>query len=200
VLALGATAIDRWLRPRWLKLLPLAPALALSAVAAPLALPILEPDALAAYMRRLHLAPASGEKLSQSDIPQTFADMVGWRSYVKNVGVAYRALPREQQEHLVILGRNYGESAAIDLYGAAEGLPLSIGRHNQYWLWGPRDAELVLFINWKPEQLTSWCSEARVVGRSSAAHVMPYENDVPLTLCTLKRPLREIWPELKLVI
>jgi 4-amino-4-deoxy-L-arabinose transferase-like glycosyltransferase len=200
VLALGATAIDRWLRPRWLKLLPLAPALALSAVAAPLALPILEPDALAAYMRRLHLAPASGEKLSQSDIPQTFADMVGWRSYVKNVGAAYRSLPREQQDHLVILGRNYGESAAIDLYGAAEGLPLSIGRHNQYWLWGPRAAELVLFINWKPEQLTGWCSEARVVGRSSAEHVMPYENNVPITLCTLKQPLREIWPELKLVI
>jgi hypothetical protein len=200
VLALGGTAIDRWLRPRWLKLLPLAPALALSAALSPLALPILEPDSLAAYLRAIHLAPQPGEKLLQSDIPQTFADMVGWRSYVKSVAAAYRALPREQRERLVILGRNYGESAAIDVYGAAEGLPLSIGRHNQYWLWGPRDAELVFFINWDPGQLTRWCSDARVVGRSSAAHVMPYENDVPITLCTLKRPLVDIWPELKLII
>src|SRR5438552_1554890 len=67
--ALGAAGLDRWLTRPWLKLAPLVPALVYSAISAPLALPILDPPELAAYMRALGQAPQSGENLEQSDIP-----------------------------------------------------------------------------------------------------------------------------------
>src|SRR5207244_1400513 len=104
--ALGAAGIDRWLHKPWLKLAPLLPALAYSAISTPLALPILDPPKLAEYMRFLHQAPQSGENLEQSDIPQTFADMLGWRVLTQRVADAVRSLPPGEQKRVAILGRN----------------------------------------------------------------------------------------------
>ena len=201
--ALGAAALDRWIRPAWVKLAPLVPALAMSAVAAPIAMPILEPAQLAAYMRAIGLAPRSGENLDQSDIPQTFADELGWRELAQSVAAAVRTLPPEDQQRAVILGRNYGESGALDFYGKALGLPPVIGRHNQYWYWGPGryDGSVLILINWKPESVKATdCTEVRSIGHFGTPHAMPYEAG-SITLCRgLRRPLPEVWAELKLII
>jgi len=201
-LALGAAALDGWIRPAWGKLLPLLPALAYSAVAAPMAMPILDPPVLAAYMRALHQAPESGENLDQSDIPQYFADMLGWRDLAQSVAAAVRTLPPEDQKRAVILGRNYGESGALDFYGQALGLPPVIGRHNQYWYWGPGryDGSVLILINWKPESVKATdCAEVRSIGHFGTPQAMPYEAG-SITLCKgLRRPLAQIWAELKLI-
>jgi hypothetical protein len=197
--ALGAAAVDRWLSSRAAKLALLIPALALSAVAAPMAMPILDPPRLAAYMQRLGLAPKSGENLDQSDIPQTFADMLGWRELARNVTAAVRALPSAEQGRVVVLGRNYGESAALQFY--APSLKV-IGGHNQYWLWGPGDADgaALIFLREKPERLKDRCAEVRVLGQIGTPHAMPYERG-PITLCRgLKEPLPALWPKLKLIL
>ena len=202
VFALGAAGVDRWIRPAWVKLAPLVPALALSAVAAPVAMPILAPARLAQYLRTLGLAPKSGENLDQSDIPQTFADEMNWRTLAQDVATAVRSLPLEDQQRVVILGRNYGESAALDFFGRALDLPKVIGRHNQYWYWGPRgDGALMIWVNYAPDRIKDKCAEVTLLGRSSAPHAMPYESDVPITLCRgLRRPLLAEWDELKLII
>ena len=200
--ALGAAALDGWVRRVWVKLLPLLPALAFSAAAAPMAMPILDPPRLAAYMRALHQAPESGENLDQGDIPQEFADMLGWRELAQSVAAAVRTLPPEDQKRVVILGRNYGESGALDFFGPALGLPAVIGRHNQYWYWGPRgyDGSLMIWINWSPERLKDKCAEVRSIGHFGTPHAMPYEAG-SITLCRgLRRPLAEVWAELKLII
>ena len=200
--ALGAAAVDGWIRPAWVKLAPLVPALAMSAVAAPVAMPILAPARLADYMRTIGLAPKSGENLDQSDIPQTFADEMNWRTLTNDVAKAVRSLPPDEQKRVVILGRNYGESAALDFFGRALDLPPVIGRHNQYWYWGPQgDGTLMIWINYPPDRLKDRCAEVALLGRSSAPHAMPYESNVPITLCRgLRRPLLTEWQELKLII
>ena len=200
--ALGAAALDRWIRPAWVKLAPLVPALAISATAAPMAMPILSPDRLAGYMRALGLSPKSGENLDQSDIPQTFADEVGWRDLARSVAAAVRTLPPEDEQRAVILGRNYGESGALDFYGPALGLPPVIGRHNQYWYWGPGryDGSVLVLVNWAPESVKAAdCAEVKALGRFGTPHAMPYERG-SITLCRhLLRPLPEVWAELKLI-
>ena len=200
--ALGAAALDGWIRRTWVKLLPLVPALAYSIVSAPMAMPILDPPALAAYMRALHQAPESGENLDQSDIPQDFADMLGWRELARSVAAAVRTLPPEDQQRAVILGRNYGESGALDFYGPALGLPPVIGRHNQYWYWGPGryDGSVLVLINWEPESVKAAdCAEVKALGRFGTPQAMPYEKG-SITLCRrLLRPLPEVWAELKLI-
>ena len=201
--ALGAAALDGWIHRPWVKLAPLLPALACSAISAPLAMPILDPPVLAGYMRALHQAPESGENLDQSDIPQTFADELGWRELAQSVAAAVRTLPPEDQQRAVILGRNYGESGALDFYGQAIGLPPVIGRHNQYWYWGPGryDGSVLILVNWKPESVkTADCAEVRSLGHFGTPHAMPYESG-SITLCRgLRRPLAEVWAELKLII
>ncbi len=193
----------RWIRPAWVKLAPLLPALALSAVAAPMAMPILDPPRLADYMRSLGIANKSGENLDQSDIPQTFADEMGWRTLTRDVAAAVRALPSEDQKRVVILGRNYGESGALEFFGPAYGLQAPvIGRHNQYWYWGPRgDGEVLILINWAPERVKDKCREVALLGLVSTPHAMPFENKAQITLCRgLLKPLAEEWPGLRLIL
>jgi hypothetical protein len=38
-----------------------------------------------------------------------------------------------------IVGINFGECGAIDFFGKEYGLPKSIGIHQNYFLWGPRN-------------------------------------------------------------
>jgi hypothetical protein len=138
--------------------------------------------------------------LCQSAIPQTFADMMGWREYVAAVAAAYRALPAEDQHRVAIFAGNYGEAAALDFYGARYGLPPALGRHNQYWMWGPRgyDGSVLLRINEEPEELAPRCQSVALAGRFGAPYAMPFETDAPITLCRgLHPPLGELWPSLK---
>jgi hypothetical protein len=198
---LGAAGVENWLRARALRVAWVAIVVAVSAVAAPLAMPILDPPLLAAYIRALKLDPKPTERLRQSEIPQSFADMVGWRSYVKSVSAAVRALPPEDRERVAIYTHNYGEAAALDFFGEGEGLPPALSVHNQYYLWGTRgrDGSVLLRINEEVEDLVAHCKSAAPAGRFGAPYAMPYENDAPITLCRgLDRPLWEYWPKDKL--
>ncbi len=137
----GALAIESWLtRPavRW----TVAGAFAVaSAPSVPLALPILPPEDFGAYLQALGLS--SRATATQNDeptvLPQYFADMFGWREMAASVSAAYNALPPEERAKAVFFGRNYGEAAALDVYGPALGGPPAISGHNNYYLWGPRD-------------------------------------------------------------
>src|SRR4051794_16286201 len=49
-----------------------------------------------------------------------------------------------------VFTQNYSEAAAVDLWGAEDGLPRAVSQQNQYWLWGPgpaRDADSALVIS-----------------------------------------------------
>jgi hypothetical protein len=196
--AVGGAAFEVWVRPRWVRTLYVGTAVAVSALAAPLAMPILPPAVLVAYMRALHLDTKPAETLKQSAVPQTFADMLGWRQYVDAVTRAVRSLPAEEQARVVILARNYGEAGALDFFG--RGLPPVVSGHNQYGLWGTRGLEpdVIITINRKPDELEENCREVVVLGRFGAPYVMPFEDDAPITLCRGLHPsLRDVWPQVR---
>jgi hypothetical protein len=198
--ASGAVAIEEVLRSRALRTVYVAAALCVSAAAAPLAMPILDPPVLAAYMRTLHLAPEPTERLRQSELPQDFADMVGWRSYVRSVAAVYRALPDHERTKAAIFTGNYGEAAALDFFGAPFGLPPALSGHNQYFLWGARgyDGSVLIRVNEEPQKLARRCDSAVLGGRFGASYAMPYENDAPISICRgLHTPLGKLWPQLK---
>jgi hypothetical protein len=172
----------------------------LSAIAAPLAMPILDPPVLARYIRALDADPTPTETRAQSELPQEFADMVGWRSFAVQVAATVEQLPPADRAKVALLTSNYGEAAAIDVFGPALGLPAAISGHNQYGLWGPRgyDGSVILRIAgnetlWRPR-----CASLAVAGRFGAPFAMPYENDAPILLCRgLTTPLPELWPQLR---
>jgi 4-amino-4-deoxy-L-arabinose transferase-like glycosyltransferase len=199
--ALGAVAFERVVRSAAVRAAYLALAVAFSAVAAPLALPLLPPPALIAYMQRLHFAPAQSERsFAGTALPQEFADQLGWHDFVREVGEAWSAVPPDARARTSVLVDNYGEAAAIDVYGAPYGLPPALSGHNQYYLWAQRGqpAANLLRVQRNPERLQRYCAAVRILGTTSSPYAMAYENGKTIAYCRgLHPPLTQIWPGLK---
>jgi len=120
--AVGAAAcsgLKNWLLGVWL-----AVATALTLILAPLILPILSPPNLAAYIAATHLRPRPDEAAAVgAPLTQVFSDELGWRHLERRVAAVYRSLSKDEQRRAAILASNYGEAAAIDVYGRDDGLP-----------------------------------------------------------------------------
>jgi hypothetical protein len=199
--AVGAVAFGRlttWVVAPWAVL-----AAASAAFVAPLALPMLDPPALRAYMDRYHLHPAPDEAAAVgAPLTQVYSDELGWRELEKTVAGIYHALPPEDQRRVAIIGLDYGEAAAIDVYGQADNLPPAISGQEQYWFWGPRghDGSVVIGINASVrdhgiEKWRSHCAKFDIVARFGVPYAMPYENNRPIFICRgLEVPLTEAWP------
>ncbi len=197
--AVGAVAcawVGRWLLGAWMSL-----ALAASALAAPVVLPILDPPRLAALLDRHHLRPPPDELAAiGAPLTQVFSDELGWRALEKSVAAVYAALPPDDRAKAAIIASNYGEAAAIDVYGAADNLPPALNGQNQYYFWGPRgyDGSLIIHINGDPDHWRHNCAQLDVVAHFGAPLVMPYENDRPIFVCRgLRVGLGEAWPRFK---
>ncbi|MDB5093470.1 MAG: hypothetical protein JWO85_1571 [Candidatus Eremiobacteraeota bacterium] len=181
--ALGGVALERVVRSAMARAAYLGAAVALSALIAPVTMPILPPAALAGYMRSLHFTPQQQEKgFAGTALPQEFADQLGWRDFVREVGAAFEALPPDVRARTAVLVDNYGEAAAIDIYGAPYGLPGALSGHNQYALWGLRGQEPqhILRVH---RRIEPYCRDVRVVGTTASPYAMSFENGKTIAFC-----------------
>jgi len=204
--ALGAVALDRAVRNTVARFAYIALAVGLSTVAAPLALPILAPSALPHYMQALHLAPQAQEREDVRNaaiaLPPTFADMVGWRTFVRQVADAYASLPADVRARTSIVVDNYGEAGAIDVLGSAYGLPSPLSGHNQYGLWGTRgqDPRNVLRVQRDVASLKRYCGHVHVIAHTYASGARTSENGKAIAFCENLHPsLETLWPSLRFI-
>jgi hypothetical protein len=197
--AVGAAACARL--PRMLAAAWMALATANAGLLAPIVLPLLAPPALAAYMAKLNIHPPPDEAAAVgAPLTQVFSDELGWRALEKTVAEAYRALPPEDRLHTAIIASNYGEAAAVDVYGRGDNLPPALSGQDQYYFWGPRgfDGSVTLHINSDPERWRHFCEKLDIVATFGAPYVMPYENSRPIFICRgLRVGLAEAWPRFK---
>ncbi|QXT35991.1 glycosyltransferase family 39 protein [Sphingomonas sanguinis] len=174
-------------------------ALAFSALVAPLALPILSPPALIDYMRHLGVAPQQQERsFKGTALPQVMADQLGWRDFVRQVEAAWNRIPAAQRASTVIKVENYGEAAALDLYGQGR-LPVVSG-HNQYYLWGLRGHRPtnILSVQGDMAGLRPYCRSATLLDTTWSRYAMANENGKVIAFCEGLTPrLEMLWPELK---
>jgi dolichyl-phosphate-mannose-protein mannosyltransferase len=197
--AVGAVAwanLAPWLRHTWW-----IAASAVSLILAPVTLPLLDPPALALYLQWTHLAPQPEEVAAVgAPLTQIFSDELGWRALEKQVAQVYRSLDPTERAHAAILTTNYGEAAALEVYGRRDGLPPVLCGQNQYFLWGDHGADenVIIHVNGDPARWRRACQSVEIAANFGAPYVMPYENDRPIFLCRgLRRPLSEIWERLK---
>jgi 4-amino-4-deoxy-L-arabinose transferase-like glycosyltransferase len=202
--ALGAVAAERLIRPSAIRVAWCAAMLVVAALLAPLALPLLPPATLIAYESRLHLAPQQQERGDAGDaLPSTFADMLGWHDFVRETATAYAALAPADRAATSILVDNYGEAAAIDVYGPAYGLPPALSGHNQYGLWGLRGQtpRNVLRVQEHPERLRPYCAQMRVLALTSSTYARAFENGKAIAFCRgIHPPLAQLWPDLEYML
>jgi hypothetical protein len=201
--AAGSVAIDEWT----VRTAALRPAIAAVAVAGgalilPFVVPIFPEQTYVAYAGALRVQPAATEHLRTAELSQEFADMHGWEELAAAVARVYDGLPAAHGR-VTVVASNYGEAAAIDVFGPRLGLPHAVSGHNQYFLWGPGDGDgrYVIDVNGDVGTDRRFCAQAWVATTVSARYAMPYERALPIVVCRGLRPsLAEIWPRQKVYI
>jgi len=201
---IGAVAIGHWVKPvagkaalgGWA-----VAAVAFSAWISPLALPVLPVPALKAFIAHFPLRPQQQEKSFKGTLlPQVFADQLGWHDFTRQVGMAWMQIPAADRAQTSIKVDNYGEAAALDIYGKPYGLPPVLSGHNQYYIWGPRGQKAVnlLVVQEHPERLVPYCRQTTILATTYSPDAMAYENGKVVAYCRgLKVDLKALWPELK---
>ncbi len=203
LLAAGGVQVESWLARLawgWPRVATLATLAAGGAVMAPLALPVLPVETFIRYQRALGVEPPRMEKLSLRELPQHYADMFGWEEMTAEVGRVYNSLPPEERTHCAVFARNYGQAGAIDFFGARHGLPKAIGKHQNYFLWGPREytGECVITVGEREADVRKSFDQVELAATITHPYVLPHENNLPVYICRKpKRPLKEIWPDVK---
>lgn len=167
-------------------------------LALPLALPVLPPAATARFAVRLGVTQATvtnrGVRL---ELPQDYADMLGWERKVERVAEVWRTLPPDERRHAVIVASNYGQAGAIDFYGPRHGLPAAVAPVGSYWFWGPgeKPGAVVLKVGGEREDLVEYCGSTELATRIDEPWVVPEERDLAVWICRQPRTtLQQIWP------
>ncbi|MCP4898629.1 MAG: glycosyltransferase family 39 protein [bacterium] len=193
------TGSRRWKWARWAMVVNLALGLT---IVLPMTLPILTPQNLDAFQKRLGIAPVAAEVGHTSTLPQHFSDRLGWQNLARVVGEVHEDLAPADRSNAIILGRNYGHSGALEYWSSKHDLPPVYGRHNNYWLWGPppMDEEtVVIAINFEVEDLADFFDEVIVAGVAETPWAQ--ESHLEILVCKgIKHPIDEVWDEVKIFI
>jgi hypothetical protein len=198
----GGVAVERWTASgiaRWIR--PVYGAIVAAGILlAPLTIPIFPVETYIRYADALGVKPSTSEGKQLGNLPQFYADMFGWEDKAAAVAKVFHSLSPEDQAKCALFGDNYGRCGAIDFYSKKYGLPKSIGSHNNYWLWGPRNytGELVIILGGNLKGKTDRFESVTVADTVRSAYAMPYENNLAIYICrNSKMPLKELWPQLK---
>ena len=168
-------------------------------VVAPLALPVLPVDQYIRYAAWLGVGPTPAERHEPGLLPQFYADMFGWHELVDAVERAAATLDPADRERAVVFVGNYGEAGAINHLGRDRPVPRAISGHNNYWLWGPGEADsrVLLIVGGTVEEHDE-CATVEEAARSRCTYCMPYEDDLPVFVCRdLQQPIDELWQAVK---
>jgi hypothetical protein len=200
LLAFGAVRIEAWISNAVARGAVLAIVSIAGIVFAPLTLPILPLSDFIRYQKAIGFTPSAGEHQTLGVLPQYYADMFGWPEMAAKVASVYWSLPPQDRSRAVFFGNNYGEAAAIDVFGRRLGLPSAISGHNNYYIWGPRghDGSVIIIIGGREEHYSELFRSFTVAGRIDAPYAMPYETGKPIyVLRDMKMPLVSYWPQVK---
>lgn len=203
--AAGGLAFERWLVPlrsgRWLKPAYIALLAITGLMLAPLAyFPMLTVNQYISYSRALHFGPPPIENTGLGPLPQLYADQFGWKEMAQVVANAYYSLPPDERKSCAIFGQNYGQTGAIDFFGAKLGLPPAISGHQNYFYWGPRgySGQCMIVMDDTPERLHQLFDSVQFAGRVDHPLSMPYEH-FNVYICRQPKfgTLEQLWPKLK---
>ena len=187
--AAGAVCAERWLtslhgwRPRMLRASIWTALLVDTAIAFAFALPT---------------APMNSAWFKVANqINGDLREEIGWPELAETVAHIRDSLPPEDRAHLGILGTNYGEAGAINLYGPQYGLPRAISGVNSFWYRGygdpPPHVVIVIGLPRKVvDQKFATCDLAAHTWNGFGIANEETEHHSDIFVC---RNPREPWPE-----
>lgn len=203
LLAAGGVVLERveggWLGSslRWGAVLALVLTMA---VMLPLGVPVLPPARMARYAQAIGASAALRTNTGELEqLPQDYADMLGWEEQVRAVAGVYRALPPEDRARAVLVAANYGEAGALDFFGPREGLPPVVSPTGSYWFFGPgeKPGDVVVTIGVDRADLARLFDSVEEGARISSPWSVAEERALIVFVARgPHRTLQEIWPSL----
>jgi hypothetical protein len=160
----------------------------------PIALPVLTPQAVVAYEKKLGIVPNTGEIEHTAAFPEYFSDRLGWENLARAVSEVYMHLPTAEREKCVVLGRNYGQAGALEYWSRKYPLPPVYSTHNSYWMWGPPrgDVEVVIVIRDNRDHLEEMFEQVEEGGVAETRYAR--ESRIMIWVCTgLRQPIEALW-------
>jgi hypothetical protein len=199
--AAGAVAMEKITRDRfrWTRGFYVIILIAATCLLAPMAAPVLSPEAYIRYQKAIGFAPPKAENQPSGPLPQHFADEFGWEEMAREVGRVYNQLPAEQRAATAIFANSYGQAGAIDFFGKKYGLPKAISNHQNYWYWGPRNysGESVIVLGSDGAGDREHFASVEVAGRTYHPYSRRDEH-FDIFLCRdLNTSLQALWPKVK---
>jgi len=194
LMVFGGIAWERWLpRPRrWLAGLLLALIIAAGLFTLPFSLPIYKPDRMAEFGRKkveqgleVMLKWEDGEV---HDLPQDYADMVGWDELGKKVWDFYDSLSDSVKAGTLVYGEFYGCAGAMDYYRPDKSYPEVYSFNDAYIEWIPRKPEMthMIYVGYS-DRVPDYFQETILVGRVD--HPQFRERGLPIWFGSHPTPL-----------
>ncbi|HLG38156.1 MAG TPA: glycosyltransferase family 39 protein [Chitinophagaceae bacterium] len=153
LLAAGAVSLEKWSAAKqWFRYAMPVLIIALTLPFIPLLLPVWKPDKLAAFYKSYGIDKTGllkWEDRRDHQLPQDFADMLGWKELAGKTEQFFSVLPDSTKANTVIYCRNYGQAGALKFYGRSEYFTGKVISDNgSFLLWVPERLEFrhLLFI------------------------------------------------------
>ena len=126
-----------------------------------------------------------------------FREEIGWPELVADVARIRDSLPLDERSKVAILGTNYGEAGAIDMFGAAYGLPKAISGINSYWERGYGDPppQTVIVLGMSTDDANDLFESCELAGHTKNIYAVQNEETKDHRDIFVCRNLRYPWPE-----
>jgi hypothetical protein len=111
----------------------------------------------------------------------------------------WRQIPAAERRHTAVFTSNYGEAGAIDVLGAALGLPPAFSGHNGFSEWGkpPTADTRALLVGFNSADAAPFFDQCRTLATvDDRVGLNNDEQGLPLMLCRTTRPWPKLWPQL----
>ncbi len=196
--AAGAVQLERAIRNggrSWLRVAVPTALVVGGAALVPFALPVLPLATADRWIERL----VGFAIESPVDLTLELHDEYGWREQARSLAHVRETLAAEERATFGILAWNYGEAAALNIFGPAYGLPRAVSGNMSYFLWGPgEESQTVLALGFPRRELEPLFAEIVEAAWISHPLAVPSEKDLTVYVCRgAKQSLRAAWPSLR---
>ena len=108
--------------------------------------PVLTPEAITERKEQFEsMGLMRWEDGKNHQLPQDFADMIGWKEMAAHASIAYNRLSEEDKKGTLIFCNNYGQAGALNFYNRGR-TPEAYSFSTDYLFWIPENLKITNVI------------------------------------------------------
>ena len=186
MMAFGSVYIDSILSNRWRTVaLPFLICFNLSIFLMTLKIvyPIFTPDEIRQHASAFEkFGMLRWEDGKNHNLPQDFADMLGWQEMAEKSLAIYNTIPKDERENTLVICYNYGEAGALNYYDRSK-MPEAYAYNTDYIYWMPRLKKIknILLVGKNPgEKVTGQFKECKLMGTVENSYAREFNTEIYL--------------------